>query len=259
MKNTGNQTWVVRIESAMISASDLIRIAETGLIAEDGASIWIKLEGEATLVESLSAKLPGQRWQLLSGMLHPPQKRVPTDFLPELQWRSVREAVDLQIPRPGVAARFSPNQRRNIQLIRGGRERSCGALITSIERLIEWVEAVPDARLKSLTWVVEHHLSAESETAGSSTARCIIVGERLPPVAGTLMVVEQKILIPAGFRWEPPISTAQIRYLTGTQLKQWLVWESTETYSHIHDEDFAAMSRAGLRSLRNQQPSKILS
>lgn len=249
MKTFQRHTWVVRIDSSAVSAAALVPLAEIGFIAQDSSATWIRLEGEAELVETLSARLPGVRWQAIDGQLFRPGKVVPTEQMPELQWQPIREAVHLRVPRPAVAAKIPKDKRRTVQLVRGGTERLCGAILTTVERIVPWMESVADAGLRGLSWVVENDLQDFDDASGKTLSRCLIVGPHLPPVGGTLLVSDRQILIPAGFRWEPRISAEQIRHLFQVRSSQWLLWESNEVFTVIEGQDFCAFNRANVRSL----------
>lgn len=242
------EAWIIRCHHHQLTADDFARIADRAMIARTELWTWIRLtcnrdgsayEDDLTYIRQLTATLPGTRWRVIGNRLVQPGKRVPDLDLPELSWQSVQDVVSFRLPPIQVAARIANDQKLSLQLIRGGMVTACKALLTDVQALACWIQTAPETRIRTLRWVC----------TSKPQSRCIILGEKLPPVDGIPFIAQQRILIPAGYCWQPAVSVADVRQVFNLSANQWLLWESDQSHSTIDDDAFATLSRASVREL----------
>ena len=269
MNMVSSETWFVRIHDDLLSAEDLLPVAEHAKIAREASYTWIKLEATASSnamrlpqqpsLANLSATLPGDRWLLQDAGLVRPGHQVPDRDKPVLKWKAVKDFLNLQLPRFQVAARPTPQHQIPLKLVRGGKAVACEGLLTTIKSLAKWIEYAPESRLKELSWVVQRLEDEASHNVdkikASDKIHCILLGARLPLLEGIPLVANGQVLTPAGFRWEPDVSVADLRQVFKLDQSQWLIWLSSHSYSTIADDMFATMTRASVRHMLASQTS----
>lgn len=195
-------------------------------------------------------------------VLRTPGRSVPTASVQAVMpWQPVAELFAVRLPTAAVAAARPSRDRLRLCLIRGGPQRPPAALEVTLDQLCAWVGGAPRVRLQGLRWLRrgEHAL---------------VLGQPLPPLTGRSFVAKDRLLFPAGFHWQPPVSAATVlaacRGATvqnaGRAARQaeveaakaeveaaeadddWLIWESNDRWSRVDDSAWAALSRGGVRA-----------
>lgn len=231
------ETWYVRLSCDQFVPSRFTDLGETASYAQSEEAVWVKLSGPANVVRPQLMGLPGQRWIENGGKLFCDGQRVPVRPVPECDWITSLEWFHIELPRAAVARRFDDSQRRPLRLVRGGTEQPPWALLTTAGELESWVATAADAFLKPLTWAVDN----------SDASRCLVVGPALPPVRGQYFTNLERILLPAGYCWQPSVGADVIRHVFAVPDDAWLLWENDQSHTCIDDAAFVPLSRGSVR------------
>lgn len=239
MNQKSSDTWYVRIHDDVLAVDDLLRLTTHGKVqvARETPWTWVMLTENAEYAGKLAATLPGDRWRAVETQLFRPGLQVPEMDVPRFSWSNIRDFVRLQLPRLKVAARYPADAKISLQLVRGGKQKDCQGLLVDLANLQNWMEVAPETRLKGLRWVIS-----------ADRSRCLIIGQQLPPVQGLPMIVNQNVVIPAGFQWRPEITVETLRDVFELSPDQWLLWEATNKFCIIEDELLLNLTRASFRA-----------
>jgi hypothetical protein len=102
-------------------------------------------------------------------------------------------------PLPPLASAYQPV---SLRLARDHRPRQASAGAYDLAELTTWAEAVPSARLKTLTAAYSGH-------------RVLLLGERQPPLPGGERFWGERVLVPLGYRPEPALPESALRAALG--------------------------------------------
>lgn len=196
--------------------------------------------------------LHGIRWQIGRTGLHRPGEFVARCELPEWNWQTLEERVQVELPRAGMARPIPATWRFSLSLARDHETRPVGASVISIHELASWTLRVPRQRCRGLQWVVADDDACVRRTAGS---------EFLPPLPGKPFVIHSlskqpfpetppAVLIPAGLQWQPTIPLSDVLSVLNGQNQQgrqgWWMW-TQNSLEAIEDDLWKPLDRASIR------------
>lgn len=156
------------------------------------------------------------------------------------------QSLDAELPTTGFGFRGSlivPV----LRLVRGGKPQHAAAMRTSIAAICRWANDAPAVRLQSVRWLRRQ-------------GDAIVFGTPLPPLAGDLLVAHGRILVPAGFTWEPalPPDSAHRAFCAAADCdpdQVWTVWEAADVWQCVEDAEWDTLSRAALRQCISEPDS----
>jgi hypothetical protein len=123
-------------------------------------------------------------------------------------------------------------------LAREGRERPATALCCPLAELDRWAEGATARRLTTL--------EAAYCPAPGGAARVLLLGERLPPLAGGERFWGRAVLAPLGWRPEPALGEAALRAALGLKDEE-IALLRPEGVEVVPRAAFRPLTRAGIR------------
>jgi hypothetical protein len=118
-------------------------------------------------------------------------------------------------------------------IVRGGEPRPATSLVCSVEALVRWADVATTAELATVR-------------AARCGSRAILLGPRLPSLAGAVRFWGTDVLVPVGFRPEPDLPPAVLREASGAELDELLVLDETGA-EVIPKGAMETLTRAGVR------------
>jgi hypothetical protein len=123
-----------------------------------------------------------------------------------------------------------------LRLVRSTAEDEPALLLTSIEDLTGFADGAAKVRLDRLV------LAANEDGA------VIVRGMPLPPLPGRRFVLHGSVAIPAGFAWDPPVSSEVLARRFGGSGEELVLWTEDGTIQRLHREQFVPASRSAIRA-----------
>lgn len=222
----------------------------------DGRIAWLRYDlsskaGASNLsseVELRFALIPGTMyWGRADGVLVQHGKEVPRQVLQnELNWQSLDAYLEWSVPVPLLAGSFQADDEEcsvSLRLVRCDVERPCNAIIVQQRDLVSWVDDASDIRLKRLRWCVERQ------------GRALVIGDPLPPIEGQLLYQDGKVLVQAGYRFDPLVSSDEVRSLVQFERIESIHDQSAllvclvdEPWTFVPDDQLQMLYRASVRA-----------
>jgi hypothetical protein len=226
-------------------------------IAQDVAGLWIRGHWNDAANDR---ELKAWRHQLLAlwnvehfhvtadHQLVPFGKRVPTGWLPDLDWQPLQNAIDFDWPLAGLAGRSL--QPLRLHLVRGAsRFHPIGTrpevLLCELKHLLPWVIAAPLRRLAGLQFACD------------PSQRLLVKGPILPSIPGLAFSLQAALAVPLGWHWEPELTPETIQQVFSPAAGSMVVWFPDNGWEEVPDHCFQTLTRAALRATANRflQPS----
>ena len=170
--------------------------------------------------------------------LVPLGKRLPTDRLPQLDWRPLRELLHFELP---VASIVGGSVRPvGLKLVRGpSRFQHSGVSPTmwlgSLDTLLKWVGDSP----------LQSFVNLEFACDGSGLAA--VKGERLPALPGARYCVFGSVAIPLGWHWQPEFTPETVNQLFGMEDGALAIWLEDDSWQEIPCGGFLPLGRGSVR------------
>jgi len=233
-----NFPWVICLASEDAAAVAGLRLASGVEVAESDGRVWLRGPAASQSLGATLQQLPAlARYEVKGNRLRKLESRIPSDALPSLSWQPLKTWLQVERPceqtvsanRPGFSA-------VRIRLVRSTEEREPNLLLTSLDGWHEFAISAPEIRLRPLRFAV------------NADARVLIQGEPLPPLQGRQFVVEANVAVPAGFTWQPAVSSAVLARLLGAREGELAVLYEDGTCVRLQAEQFVSASRAAVRA-----------
>ncbi len=158
---------------------------------------------------------------------------VPTDDRPP-------EGAGVPVATALVPARFQPLppvmptwEPLVLTVARGGTPRPVVALVCTVTALARWADVATTMELAAVR-------------GARSGARAVLLGDRLPAVAGAVRYWGEGVLVPVGFRPEPELPDDALRAAIGTAADELLFLDATGA-ERVPRAAFEPLTRAGVR------------
>ncbi len=123
-----------------------------------------------------------------------------------------------------------------LRLVRDDRDRPATALLATIEALLPWVEMAPTARLRGLR-------------GSRSGDRVLVIGHRLPPIGGLGRFWGTRVLVPVGFRPDPPLPEPMLAEAVGLGDGDLALMDSEGKVEVIPERCLSVVSRGAIRRM----------
>ncbi len=224
-------------------------------VAEHEQTRWIRLSSSADGAQALLSKLAGQPYLQADPLattagaappatgllLRRPDQQVPTASLPaDLSWQAIDQVFGFTLPTAAIGSRRQLADRPGLRLERGGRLRSAAAISVSLSDLAAWTTTAAGIRLQPLRWLCRE-------------GQALVLGDPLPPLAGTMFVAHDQVLVPSGFQWQPALpSLSVLQAFCAAEKREplaaWLIWETDQQWCLVDDSDWVALTRASVRA-----------
>lgn len=192
--------------------------------------IWVK-----GMADHAFRRLPALRtWKPDAGnRLFAPGALTPDHMLPELEWQSLADFIPVSMPISGLPALATTKHR--VQLAPCTSTEESFAILTGMHILESYITAAPQVRIRHLRF------------AASANAQVLVAGVPLPPVPGTSYTLKDRILMPAGFDFDPPAIRSLVTEKLEAASTHYLLFHVSGQYEMIPDTSFVHVTRSAVR------------
>jgi hypothetical protein len=180
-------------------------------------------------------KLPGAvRYTVLpDGQLVARGDRVPKGRLPDGEWTPLADWIGL-VPQPAALSGES-GQRVPLRLVRGDEDQAPTILVTDLAAWQSYVVGAPELRLRPLTF------------AAAADGRVLVRGHPLPPLPGVRYVEHDRVAIPCGLTFSPPLEPPVLHELLGLASGELALFDADGGFERVHSDQFVRATRSAAR------------
>ncbi len=237
MTATPHDPWrdvsAARLPAEHLAALAPVRHRDGVRVVPAGAAVWVRWPaGRADVVRCL-LPVPGvEFFTRRAGLWVRFGRLVPTDIAPPDDGVPVAAAL--------VPARFEPLAPEVVAgppvaltVVRGGTPKPTAALACALDALAKWADTATTAEL----------VAVRSARCGD---RAVLLGDRLPAIAGALRYWGDGVLVPVGFRPDPDLPEVVLREAAGVSAAELLLLDESGAEA-IPRAAFEPLTRAGVR------------
>lgn len=221
---------VILLAAADITALAPLRTRVDLVAAWHEEQIWVK-----GIADNAFRKLPARRtWRMdAQNRLFAAGALTPEKTLPALPWQSLTTFIPVELPPSGLPAIIA--QKHVVQLAPCASTQESFAIFTDISVLEVYVATAPQIRLKHLRFATSVH------------GQVLIAGIPLPPVPGLGYTLHERILMPAGYDFDPPIIRSLVAEKLDATHSHFLLFHISGQYEIIPDTAFVPVTRSAVR------------
>lgn len=199
-----------------------------------GESIWLRATSATEELAEQVKVLPGIHFMLMpDGELVEFGKRVPRGRLPQKQWLSLSQWMNVELGTP-VPGGYT-DKKVELRLARSSEVVEPNVLLTSLESWESYALKAPQIRLERLTFAV------------GEEGQVIIRGTPLPPCPGVRYVEQSNIAVEAGWKWLPAVSVAVLCEVLNRAEQDLALFHADHTWDLIPADTFVSASRSAVR------------
>lgn len=207
-----------------------------GLQAAEGEDhIWVRGIPAQENVDIRIRQLPGLQTYLLDADNHlfPPGALTPVGKLQSLEWIPLSAFIMVELPVSALPGKIS--QQYAIRLVPLGQSQPGNALLTDLETWKAYGEQAPLIRLRQTRFAV------------SANNKVLIIGTPLPALPGKEYVLQNTLLLPCGYEFDPPaISNLVITRLDASK-EALLLFDINGAWEKIPKTAFVNTTRSAIR------------
>jgi hypothetical protein len=238
---------------ASLPAASLSRLAELRAVSGvqvglEGDRAWVRWEPADERVLGVLLPVFGvELFECRDGQWYRPGNRLPVDHFPaELAYRPLCYVMAPAAVQPEAGAGI-PLQAVKLELVPDDQPRPASALECSPEELARWADTVPTARLAGLEAACRVRNPVSSEKPGFSEPRTIFLrGPRLPLLPASERFWGRAVLVPLGYRVEPPLPESALLELLGIGAEEIAILREGKAEA-IPRAAFESLTRSALR------------
>lgn len=221
---------VITLLPADIKVLALLRTRADMMAAWHQDQIWVK-----GMADTAFRQLPALRtWKVdASNRLFAHGALTPELTLPILEWQALTEFIPVSLPASGLPTYAT--SKYPVQLAPCVSNEESFAILTEMRVLETYVAAAPQVRIRHLRF------------AASANARVLVAGVPLPPVPGTSYTLKDRILMPAGYDFDPPVIRSLLTEKLATARTHFLLFHVNGQYEMIPETSFVHVTRSAVR------------
>lgn len=221
---------VITLLPADIKVLALLRTRVDMVAARHQDLIWVK-----GIADNAFRQLPALNTWKPDGAnrLFAPGALTPALTLPELAWQPLTEFIPVSLPASGLPAFATARHAVKLAPCPGTEESF--AILTEMRTLEAYIAAAPQVRLRHLRF------------AASASARVLVAGVPLPPIPGTSYTLKDRILMPAGYDFDPPVIRSLLTEKLEAARTHFLLYHVNGAYEMIPDTSFVHVTRSAVR------------
>lgn len=202
--------------------------------------VWLAWETpDPAIVTTLLPIVGAALYEPRPGGWFEPAGVLPVRGMPDLDLADTRPLDRVILPamptptlsQPPLAGRIT------IRLVRDEVPRVTSGVRAPLLEVLAWASTVPEARFDGLTAAVRRQ---------PDRLAVLVRGTRLPDVRNGSRFWGERVLIPLGWRTDPPLSEPLLRTVSQAADEELLVWEAGGAEA-IPDSAFSRLTLAGLR------------
>ena len=238
---TTGQAWAACLPFDRGAVLESLRLEPELSCRVVGESLWVRGPVLTEELDIALRKIPWQERYVIedAGKLHRLGERLPVGRLPEGPWEDLSRFLCASLPAlmlPG----HSPEPIA-LQLVRSNEGATAQALLCPWHVWKAYAESAPALRLGRLHFAV------------SRDGTAFIVGQPLPPLAGTRFTIRSGIALPLGYRLEPDVDETllaiQIRLYRGDVA----LFATEGSYRRIPADRLVPAERATIRAMTTHE------
>ena len=236
------KTLAVRLPRQKHSQLGPLRILAGLEVHEAGEGLWLRaIDPSEELKSALNGLPSGTAYHVSEdGQLCRLGSLVPHGYLPGGPWEPLSRWLAVELPRPALPGQISP--RIPLELVRDSQFREANVLLTTIEHWLDYGSTAPQVRLDRWRFAV----STEREV--------LIRGVPLPALPGKHFVEENKIAVPCGWHWSPPIDGDVLAQFLSQPERCFLLWREDGRIERISEDQFVRATRSAIRRSAEAKP-----
>jgi hypothetical protein len=203
--------------------------------AEADGFIWVRGIAAQQEIDLRIRQLPGLHTYMLDAdnNLFPPEGLTPVGKLKTLSWEPLSSFITVKLPVSALPGKIS--QQHAIRLIPSGRSQEGNALLTDLNTWKSYGEKAPLVRLQQTRFAV------------SEKNKVLIMGTPLPALPGKEFVLQDTLLLPAGFEFDPPVISTLIINRLDPSKEALLLFDIDGSWEKIPKECFVSSTRSAIR------------
>ncbi len=227
--------WAIQLRSADPNPLAILwRVAGIEALSQ-ADHIWLRGTSTDDTTTRLLQCLPCvARYEILTdGALRQLGHRVPLGYLPEGQWRSLDQFLNVTLPVACLAAR--QHARVPVKLVRSNKVCEPNVLVTDLKSWVDYARTAPQVRLRNCQFAV------------AADGRVLVYGTPLPPLAGVRAVAQAGLVVPCGWTWSPAIDAKLMAQAWGVEEGDlWLLWPGMPV-EEIRSDQLVAATRSAVQ------------
>ncbi|WP_440133369.1 hypothetical protein [Chitinophaga sancti] len=153
--------------------------------------------------------------------------------LPGLEWQPLTEFIPVSLPASGLPAYVT--SKHAVKLAPCQRDEESFAILTEMRVLETYIASAPQIRLRHLRF------------AASANARVLVAGVPLPPIPGTSYTLRDRLLMPAGYDFDPPVIRSLLIEKMEAARTHFLLFHVNGQYEMLPDTSFLHVTRSAVR------------
>src|ERR1044072_2384950 len=206
--------------------------------AEDEGFIWVRGINALDNIDLRIRQLPGLHTYTLDAdnNLFPPGGLTPVAKLKPLKWVPVAEYITVTLPVSALPGKVS--RQHVIKLIPSGRSQEGNILLTDLATWKSYAETAPLVRLQQTRFAV------------SENNKVLIMGTPLPALPGKEYVLQDTLLLPCGFEFDPPAISELVIACLDPSKESLLLFDTDGSWEMIPKTAFVSSTRSAIRSTK---------
>ncbi|PSL46653.1 hypothetical protein CLV51_103634 [Chitinophaga niastensis] len=211
------------------------------LAAVDDDVLWLRGIPFTGKPDPEIRRLPATHTFLLdeTNLLFPTDSLTPVATLKSLHWKSLPELLQIVLPVSAMPAEITAKYQ--VQLAPAEKQQTTHALLTTLTAWCNYAETAPLIRLQPLTF------------AASDKNEVLIMGQPLPPIPGKEYVLQHKLLLPAGYEFNPAGIAFLVAAKLNPQQEDYLIFDATGTWECIPATAFVKAGRSAIRLTKRER------
>lgn len=203
--------------------------------AEEDGFIWVCGINALDNLDLRIRQLPGLHTYTLdaNNNLFPPGGLTPVGKLKPLKWVPVAEYITVKLPISALPG--SVGSQHAIRLTPSGRTQEGNALLTDLATYQRYAEAAPLVRLQQTRFAV------------SEKNKVLIIGTPLPALPGREYVLQDTLLLPCGFEFDPPAISELVIARLDPSKGSLLLFDTDGSWEMIPKNAFMPSTRSAIR------------
>ena len=203
--------------------------------AEEDGFIWVRGINALENPDLRIRQLPGLHTYTMDAdnNLFPPGGLTPVSKLKPLKWVPVAEYITVKLPVSALPGKVS--LQHAIRLAPSGRTQEGNALLTNLATWQLYAEAAPLIRLQQTTFAV------------SEKNNVLIIGTPLPALPGREYVLQDTLLLPCGFEFDPPAINELVVARLDPSKESLLLFDTDGSWEMIPKSAFMPSTRSAIR------------
>jgi hypothetical protein len=203
--------------------------------AEDEGFIWVRGINALGNIDLRIRQLPGLHTYTLDAdnNLFPPGGLTPVAKLKPLKWVPIAEYITVKLPVSALPGKVS--LQHIIKLIPSGHSQEGNVLLTDLATWKTYAETAALVRLQQTRFAV------------SENNKVIIMGTPLPALPGKEYVLQDTLLLPCGFEFDPPAISELVIARLDPSKESLLLFDTDGTWEKVPKNAFMPSTRSAIR------------